>query len=209
MFKKIEKPAACEMRSVIRFLNARNMKPADIYRQLCEVYREHAMSDSMVRRWMRHFTHGHENVYDDLQSGRPHVVRAVEQKILENRRFIISSLSLRTGFWDRTCVLHVEFLPEGSTVNAGVYCDTLRNCVMQSRTSDVACLVGMLWCFLTMPAHTLPPKHKIHRDIWLERVWSSPLQPRLSAKWFVCVPASENVPRWPAVPRWQWGHRSC
>jgi hypothetical protein len=52
MFKKIVKPAACEMLSVIHFLNARNMKPADIHRQLCEVYEEHAMSDSMVRRWM-------------------------------------------------------------------------------------------------------------------------------------------------------------
>jgi hypothetical protein len=38
MFMKIEKPAACEMRPVIRFLNARNMKPADILRQLYEVY---------------------------------------------------------------------------------------------------------------------------------------------------------------------------
>jgi hypothetical protein len=36
MFKKIEKPAAREMLSVIRFLNARNMKPADIHRQICE-----------------------------------------------------------------------------------------------------------------------------------------------------------------------------
>jgi hypothetical protein len=50
LFKKIEKPAACEMRALIRFLNARNMKGADIYRQLCEVHGEHAMSDSMVRR---------------------------------------------------------------------------------------------------------------------------------------------------------------
>jgi hypothetical protein len=31
------------------------MKPADIRRQLYEVYGEHAMSDSMVRRWVRHF----------------------------------------------------------------------------------------------------------------------------------------------------------
>ena len=30
MFKKIETPAACEMRSVIRFLNAKNVKPAEI-----------------------------------------------------------------------------------------------------------------------------------------------------------------------------------
>jgi hypothetical protein len=69
MIKKIEKPAACEMRSVIRVLNARNMKPADIHRQLCEVYGEHAMSDSMVRRWGRHFNEGRENVHDDPRSG--------------------------------------------------------------------------------------------------------------------------------------------
>jgi transposase-like protein len=46
------------MRPVIRFLNARNMKPAEIHRQLCEVYGEHAVSDSMVRRWVRRFNEG-------------------------------------------------------------------------------------------------------------------------------------------------------
>jgi hypothetical protein len=95
MLKKMEKPAACEMRSVIRFLNARNMKPADIHRQLCEAYREHAMSDSMVI----HFIEGRENMHDDPRRGRPFVVneylvRAVEEKIRENRRFTISSLTL-------------------------------------------------------------------------------------------------------------------
>jgi hypothetical protein len=49
MFKKIEKPTTCEMWSVIHFLNARNMKLADIHHQLCEVYGEHAMSDSMIQ----------------------------------------------------------------------------------------------------------------------------------------------------------------
>jgi len=37
------------MRSVIRFLNAKDMKPAEIHRELCDVYGEHAMSSSMVR----------------------------------------------------------------------------------------------------------------------------------------------------------------
>jgi hypothetical protein len=88
MFRKIEKPAAFEMRSVIRFLNARNMKPADIL-QLREVYEKHAISNSMVRRWVRHFIEGRENVYDDPRSGRPSVVNddlvcAVEEKIQEN-----------------------------------------------------------------------------------------------------------------------------
>ena len=67
--KKIENPAACEMWSVNRFLNAKNIKLAEIYRQLCDVYGEHAMSSSMVRRWLRLFNEGCENVHDDLQSG--------------------------------------------------------------------------------------------------------------------------------------------
>jgi hypothetical protein len=62
------------------------------------VYGEHAMSDSMVRGWAIHFNEGRENVYDDPRSGQPSVVNevfmpAVEEKIQENRRFTISSLS--------------------------------------------------------------------------------------------------------------------
>jgi len=29
-------------------------------------------------------------------------------------------------FWDRKGVLLVDFLPQGSTINTGVYCDTLK-----------------------------------------------------------------------------------
>jgi transposase len=63
MFKKTEKPATCEMCSVM-----------DIHSQLCEMRGEHAISDSMVRRWVRHFNEGRENVHDDLRSGQPSVV---------------------------------------------------------------------------------------------------------------------------------------
>jgi transposase len=95
MFNKMEKPAAYEMLSVICFLNARNMNLGDIHRQLCEVYGEHAMSDSMVRRWVRDFNEGRENVHDDPRSSQPSVVNedlvlAVEEKIQETRRFTIS-----------------------------------------------------------------------------------------------------------------------
>jgi hypothetical protein len=98
MFLKIKKPTACEMRSVIHFLNARNMKLAAIHHQLCEVYGEHAMSDSMICRWVRHFNEGCKNVHD-LRSSWPSVVNedlmyAVEEKIQKNRQFTISSLSL-------------------------------------------------------------------------------------------------------------------
>jgi len=90
MFKKIDNPAVCEMRSVIPCLNAKNMTPAEIHRQLCDVYGEHAMSSSVVRRWVRLFNEGRENMHDDPRSGRASVViedlvRAVEEKIGENR----------------------------------------------------------------------------------------------------------------------------
>jgi hypothetical protein len=115
MFKKIKKPVVCEMLSVISFLNARNMKPADIYRQLCEAYREHATSDSMVRRWARHFIEGRENVHDDPQSGRPPVVneglvRAVEEKIQEDdslfRHFPCIFHKFHRHFFTKLCLIN-------------------------------------------------------------------------------------------------------
>jgi hypothetical protein len=41
-----------------------------------------------------------------------------------------------------SAVLLVEFLPQGSTINAGVYCDTKLHCAIQN--NDMACLVGVL-----------------------------------------------------------------
>jgi hypothetical protein len=74
MFKMIERPADCEIRSVIRFLNATNVKPADIHRQMCEVYGQNAMTDKMVRKWVRKFNDSRDNVVDEPRSGRPSVV---------------------------------------------------------------------------------------------------------------------------------------
>jgi len=51
MFKKLENPTACEMRSVICFLNVKNMKLSEI-RQFCDLYGDHAMSSSVVWRWV-------------------------------------------------------------------------------------------------------------------------------------------------------------
>jgi transposase len=61
---------------VIRFLNAKNVCLAEIYRQVCEVYGENAVSDGMVRRWCRMFSEGRTNVHDDDRSGRPSIVTA-------------------------------------------------------------------------------------------------------------------------------------
>ncbi|GFX45304.1 uncharacterized protein TNCV_2095891 [Trichonephila clavipes] len=70
----IENPAACEIRCVIRFLNAKKLKPIEIYRQICEVYGQNAMSDSMVRKWVRQFNEGRSEVHDEERSGRPSLI---------------------------------------------------------------------------------------------------------------------------------------
>ena len=65
MFKTIEGAADCEIRSVIRVLNARNVLPSEIHHQICQVYGDNAMSDSMIRKWVRMFNEGRENVHDE------------------------------------------------------------------------------------------------------------------------------------------------
>jgi hypothetical protein len=73
MFKMIERPADREIRCVIRFLNARNVKAVDFHRQICEVYGENAMNDGMVRKWVSKFNEGRDNVPDEPRSGRSSV----------------------------------------------------------------------------------------------------------------------------------------
>ena len=55
MFKTIEGTADCEIRSVIHFLNVRNVLPSEIHHQICPVYGDNAMSVDMVRKWVRMF----------------------------------------------------------------------------------------------------------------------------------------------------------
>ncbi|GBN65992.1 hypothetical protein AVEN_237014-1 [Araneus ventricosus] len=97
MFKTIADPDDCEVRYVILFLKAKNIKPAEIHRQLVQIYGENVMTDRMVRKWVRQFNDGRTNVHDEARSGRPAVVddglvAKVNEKILENRRFIIRML---------------------------------------------------------------------------------------------------------------------
>jgi len=99
MFKTIEGPADCEIRSVICFWNARNVLPTEIHHQIWQVYGDNAMSDGMVRKCVRMFNEGRENVYDEARSGRSSLVnddlvRKVNERVRDDRRFTISDLSL-------------------------------------------------------------------------------------------------------------------
>jgi hypothetical protein len=50
MSKKIYNPAQCEVRAVIRFLNAQNVRPIETYRQLIAMCGEGVMNESNVRK---------------------------------------------------------------------------------------------------------------------------------------------------------------
>jgi len=109
MFKTIERAADCEMRSVIRFLNTRNVLPSEIHHQICQVYGDNVMSDGMIRKWVRIFNEGRENVHDEARSGRPSfvnddLVRKVNERVRDDRRFTISDLSLHFPQISKTLV---------------------------------------------------------------------------------------------------------
>jgi len=107
MFKIIEGAADSEIRSVIRFLSARNVLPSEIHHQICQVYDDNAMSDGMVRKWVRMFNEGRENLHNEARSGRPSLVnddlvRKVNERVGHDRRFTISDLSLHFPHISRT-----------------------------------------------------------------------------------------------------------
>jgi hypothetical protein len=60
------------VRAAIRFLNAQNVLPIEIYSQLIAVYGEGVMNESDVRKWCRIFNEGRTNV----PGARPSSLRA-------------------------------------------------------------------------------------------------------------------------------------
>ena len=112
MFKTIEGAADCEIRSVISFLKARNVLPSEIHHQICQVCGDNAMSDGMVRKWVWIFIEGRQNVYDEARSGRPSLVnddlvRNVNERVRDDRRFTISDLSLHFPHISRTLLYDI------------------------------------------------------------------------------------------------------
>ena len=70
------------------------MLPSEIHHQICHVYGDNAMSDGMVRKWVRMFNEGRENMHDEVRSGRPSLVNDDLVRKVNDRRFAISDLSL-------------------------------------------------------------------------------------------------------------------
>ena len=112
MFKTIEGATDCEIRSVIRFLKARNVLPCESHHQICQAYGDNAMSDGMVRKWVRMFNEGRQNVHNEVWSGRPslvsdYLVRKVNERVRDDKLFTISDLSLHFPQISRTLLYDI------------------------------------------------------------------------------------------------------
>ena len=75
------------------------MLPSEIHHQICQVHGDNAMSEGMVRKWVRMFNEGRENVHDEARSGRPFFVNDdlvcnANERVRDDRRFTISYMSL-------------------------------------------------------------------------------------------------------------------
>jgi len=73
--------------------------PSKNHHQICQVYGDNATSDGMVRKWVRMFNEGRENVHDEARSGRLFLVNndlegKVNERVRDDRRYTISDLSL-------------------------------------------------------------------------------------------------------------------
>jgi transposase len=92
----IQSPAKREVRSVIRFLNAKGERPAEIHKQIIAVY-GNVMHWQNVTKWCREFSEGRTNVHEEQRSGRPSLIsddilQEIEGEIRENRRVTIREL---------------------------------------------------------------------------------------------------------------------
>jgi len=81
--------------------------PSEIHHQICQVYGENGMSDGIVRKWVRMFNEVRENVHDEARSVRPSLVnddlvRKINERVRDDRRFTISDLSLHFPRISRT-----------------------------------------------------------------------------------------------------------
>lgn len=104
MTASIQNPAKCEVRSVIRFLNAEGECPAEIHRRITAVYGD-VMNRQNVSKWCHNFSEGRTAVHNEQKSGRPSLIsddllHKIEENIRKDRRLTIRELC--------------EFIPEVS-----------------------------------------------------------------------------------------------
>jgi len=76
------------------------------------VYGDNAMSDGVVRKWVRMLNEGRENVHDEALSGRPSLVnddlvRKINERVRDGKRFTILDLPLHFPQISRTLLYDI------------------------------------------------------------------------------------------------------
>jgi hypothetical protein len=92
----IQSSAECEVSSVIRFLNAKDERPAEIHQQIVAVY-GNVMTWQNVTKSCREFSEGRTDVHVEQRSSRPSLtsddlLQETEGEIRANRRVTIREL---------------------------------------------------------------------------------------------------------------------
>ena len=73
MAAPIQSPAKCDVRSVIRFLNAKGERPAEIHKHIVAVYGK-VVNRQNVTKWCREFSEGRTDAHDEQRSGKPSLI---------------------------------------------------------------------------------------------------------------------------------------
>ena len=94
--RQSKNPAKCEVLSVIRFLNAKEERPAEIHKQIVAVY-GNLVNRQNVTKWCREFSEGRTDVHDEQRSGRTSLIsyellQEIEGEIRANRHVTIREL---------------------------------------------------------------------------------------------------------------------
>ena len=84
------------MRSVVRFLDTKGERPAEIHKQIVAVYGK-VMDRQNVTKWCREFFEGRTDVHDEQRNGRPSLIsddllQEIEGEIRTNRSVTIREL---------------------------------------------------------------------------------------------------------------------
>jgi hypothetical protein len=123
MAAPIQSPTKCEVRSVIRFLNAKGERPAEIHKQIVTVY-GNVMNPQNVSNWCREFSEERTDVHDEQTSGRPTLISDDQRQAADFYDSGIQKLVPRlnkclynAGVYVKNKVLYRQFIHSVAFVN--------------------------------------------------------------------------------------------
>ena len=169
------------------------MLSSEIHHQTFQVYGDNAMSDGMVRKWVRMFNEGWENVHNEVRSGRPSLVQADELNKEDYEHCILGQTR---------CPLGTMFAPRHNNKLCCLLWNTEEAEACNSKGAK--CWVPPFFCFTITLGRTLLLRLKTLSPHLGGNKWTTPVQRWFGAKWFSPLPTPKKVPWWQAIWRRRW-----